>query len=326
VSPRHLRHLAEYFAVRVFFSLVQSFHLKTCFTCCRALAWLFCDVFRIRGKIVEENLRTAFPEATPAERKAIARRMWEHLLLMVCEIAHVPRVIHETNWRKHVHRYNHRQWLRTIFRNGPKICVTGHIGNFEMLGYVGSFWGMRMYTVVRTLDNPYLDRMMLRFRASMGQRILPKDNSAGQADEVLQTGGLLGLLGDQNAGRQGCLADFLGRPASCHKALALFSLVNKAPMMVTSCTRRGNEPMQFDMGLDDVIDMNEDRPETSGVSELTQWYNDVLERKIRERPNQYWWLHDRWKNLPTSKRRRPKKQKAAAEEPNAEALAQRPAA
>jgi Kdo2-lipid IVA lauroyltransferase/acyltransferase len=326
VSLRNLRHLLEYFLVRVFLSLVQVLSLRTCHDLCRFTAWLAHDVFRVRGRIVEENLQIAFPEKTAAQRQQIGRATWEHLLLMVCEIALVPRTIHETNWRNYVHRYNHRLWLQTIFRNGPKICVTGHIGNFELLGYVGSFWGMRMYTVVRTLDNPYLDRMMLRFRASMGQRILPKDNSANQADEVLQTGGLLGLLGDQNAGRQGVVADFMGRPASCHKALALFSLVNKAPMMVTSCTRRGNQPMQFEMGLDDVIDMHEVRPETEGVSELTQWYNDVLERRIRDKPDQYWWVHDRWKHVPVGKRRRKKRVQPAAEAAKQPAEAQRPAA
>jgi Kdo2-lipid IVA lauroyltransferase/acyltransferase len=322
VSLRNLRHLLEFFIVRTFVALIRALSVETCHRLCRATAWLACDILRIRGRIVAENLRIAFPEMTDAERQALARDTWEHLLLMVCEIALVPRKVHETNWRKYVRRYNHRRWLQTIFRNGPKICVTGHLGNFEMLGYVGSFWGMRMYTVVRTLDNPYLDRMMLEWRASMGQRILPKDNSAAQADEVLRTGGLLGLLGDQNAGRQGCVAQFMGRPASCHKALALFSLVNKAPMMVISCTRRGKQPLQFDMGLDAVLDMHEDRPETAGVSELTQWYNDVLERRIRERPDQYWWVHDRWKHLPTGKRRR----KKAPQPASAASQGQRPAA
>ena len=115
-----------------------------------------------------------FLEKTDDERKTIARRMWEHLLLMICEMAHLQRKIHETNWRKYVEVPKKREWIHVVSKPGPKVCVTGHFGNFEALGHVSNFWGFRTYTVARTLDNPYLDRIVTRFRESMGQRLLPK--------------------------------------------------------------------------------------------------------------------------------------------------------
>jgi Kdo2-lipid IVA lauroyltransferase/acyltransferase len=318
LSLLRLRHLAEYFAVRVALSLIQAVSLETCASVTRWLAWLAADVLKIRGRVVEENLRTAFPDKTDAQRRRIARGMWEHLLLMVCEIALIHRKIHETNWRDYVYVYNKREWIRAISRREAKVVVTGHFGNFEALGHVGNFWGFRTYTVARTLDNPYLDRLVARFRESMGQRILPKNDSAGQADEVLQTGGILALLGDQHAGKRGCKVDFLGRPASCHKALALFALLNRSPMLVISCVRTSG-PMRFAMGMDAVIDPATNPPECASVETLTQWYNDALERRIRQHPEQYWWLHDRWKELKA-------KRKATPPAANGEATARRPAA
>jgi KDO2-lipid IV(A) lauroyltransferase len=244
--------------------------------------------------------------------------MWEHLLLMVCEVAQLQRKIHETNWRKFVTIPNKREWILTVGRPGPKVCVTGHFGNFEALGHVSNFWGFRTYTVARTLDNPYLDRLVARFRESMGQKILPKADSAGQADEVLQTGGILALLGDQHAGRKGCVVDFLGRPASCHKALALFALLSKAPLLVATCTRTAG-PLRFTMQMDAIVDPTANSDEYASVEDLTQWYNDVLSRRIRELPEQYWWLHDRWKETTAPKRRKRKPAAATIE-------AQRPAA
>jgi KDO2-lipid IV(A) lauroyltransferase len=301
---RRLRHWAEYLAVRVAISLIQVVSLATAAAVCRWLAWLAADVLRIRGRVVEENLRIAFPQASVQERRRLARAMWEHLLLMVCEVAQVQRKIHETNWRKYVEVRNKREWIRGISRPGPKVCVTGHFGNFEALGHVSSFWGFRTYTVARTLDNPYLDRLVSRFRESMGQRLLPKSDSAGQADEVLQTGGILALLGDQNAGRKGCVVEFLGRDASCHKALALFALLNRAPMFVITCTR-AKEPLRFTMSLDGLLDPALNPPQFGSVERLTQWYNDVLARRIRDEPEQYWWLHDRWKGVERARRARP---------------------
>src|SRR5262245_58962937 len=122
----NLRHLAEYLAVRVFLSLIQAVRIETCDLVCRWLAYFACDVFKIRARIVEENLRIAFPDKSDAERHSIAQRMWHHLLLTVCEIAHLGRKIHETNWRKYVSIPNKRDWIRAVGRMGPKVCVTGH--------------------------------------------------------------------------------------------------------------------------------------------------------------------------------------------------------
>jgi KDO2-lipid IV(A) lauroyltransferase len=309
MSLRGLRHLAEFLLCRVMLSLIQAVSLPTCQTAVRILAWIACDVLRIRGRIVDENLRHAFPDLDATQRHRMARQMWEHLLLMCCETALVLRKIHETNWREHVDVYNVRELLRHALSKRPAVSVAGHFGNFEICGFMAGFWGMRTYTVARTLENPYLDRLVLRFRQVMGQRILPKIGSANQADEVLQSGGMLVLLGDQHAGKIGCVVNFMGRAVSCHKALALFSLVNRAPMLVVNCTRTTG-PLQFEMGLDGVIDPLDEPPEAAGVTELTQWYNDVLEACIRRRPQQYWWLHDRWKDL--SQFRRLRKKPAAA--------------
>jgi len=315
---RRLRHLAEYLAVRVALSLIQAVSIETCAVVTGWLAWLAADVLRIRGRVVAENLRIAFPQQTEHERQAVVRRMWAHLLLMVCESAQIQRKIHETNWRRYVDVEGKREWILVANKPGPKVCVTGHFGNFEALGHVCNFWGFRTYTVARTLDNPYLDRLVARFRESMGQKLLPKSDSAGQADEVLQTGGILALLGDQHAGRKGCVVDFLGRPASCHKALALFALLNRTPLLVATCTRT-TRPMYFSIRMDDVIDPADNPPEFGSVEDLTQWYNDVLARRIRQQPDQYWWLHDRWKEVPATKRR--KRRSAPAAE-----VVQRPAA
>ena len=131
--------------------------------------------------------------------------------------------------------------------------------------------------------------------------MLPKQGSAKQVDALLQQGGTLMLLGDQAAGPKGCWVEFFGRPASCHKAVALFSLVNRAPMMLSYC-RRLDRPLHFELGITALFDPQTD--ETLGVTELTQWYSDQLERMIRGAPGQYWWLHRRWKSRPPRRRRR----------------------
>ena len=297
------RHLAEYLVVRVLISLMLAVSIETCQTVTNFLAWVACDVIGFRRRIVEENLAIAFPAAPLAERRRIARRMWEHLLLMVCEIAHAPRRIHETNWHKYITLNGRRKLVQALLTPRASVIVTAHFGNFEVGGYVTGFWGFRTYTVARPLDNPYVDQFVNGFRQSLGQIMLPKNESAEVADELLASGGKLVLVGDHHAGSRGVWVEFMGRHASCHKALALFSLLNKAPMSVIYIKRVGG-PMHLEIGVADRFDPAvPGNDELRGVTELTQWYNDALEREIRRSPEQYWWLHRRWRDAPPERKR-----------------------
>jgi Kdo2-lipid IVA lauroyltransferase/acyltransferase len=293
-----------YLAVRITVCLIQAAPLETCHRVTRLLAALACDVLRIRASVVDENIRHAFPRLSPAERHALARRMWEHLLLMVCEIAHAPRKIHETNWRQYFHYVRDRETVRYLLGERPVVMVSGHFGNFEVGSYVTGLLGYRGYLIARPLDNPYLDRYVSRFRAAYGQVLLPKQGSAGQVEAVLNAGGRIGLLGDQHAGPKGCWVDFLGRPASCHKAVALFTLTGGSPLLVTYAKRVGG-PLKFEGGLMGVADPEIPGNELANVKSLTRWYNAMLEQAILSAPEQYWWVHRRWKGAPPDKKTLP---------------------
>ena len=308
---KRLSQLAVYVLVRSFLSLVQAVSIESCDAAARVLAVLLYDVVRVRRKIVDENLAMALPHASPGQRQRIAREVWRHLWLMVAEIAHAPRKIHDSNWRKYVEITPKPKLVGLMLQPRPRVCVTAHFGNFEMGGYLTGMLGFSTFTVARTLDNPYLDAFVNRFRQWKGQFILPKIGSAPQADAVLSTGGTLVLLGDQHAGPKGCWVDFLGRPASCHKALALFTLLSGAPMLAVAC-KRGRRPMQFTLELLDVADPQVPTAELGGVTQLTQWYNDVLAQPILDTPEQYWWLHRRWRDPPERMKRKLAAERKAA--------------
>ncbi len=213
------------------------------------LSVLVSDVLSIRGDVVDENLRHAFPQYSQEKRREVARRMWEHLFLMGIEVVQAPRKIHDTNWRDFVTLVGADQIIRACFDDRPTVMICGHYGNFELSGYVLALLGFPSFTVARPLDNPYLDRFINDFRERTGQFILSKKGSSHEIQHVLDQGGLLALLGDQHAGRKGCYVDFFGRPASSHKAIALFSLGSEragpvllhAPNLGNPAARNGRE-------------------------------------------------------------------------------------
>jgi len=295
-------HYLAYVVVRILICVVQAISLETAWSLIRPLAWVMSDVVRIRRKVVDENLAHAFPGLSEAQRRHLRRRMWEHLFLLVMEVAHAPRKIHETNWRQFVRLSNVEPMVRLLMSDRPKLLVTAHFGNFEVGGFVLGILGYPTYTVARTLDNPYLDRFVNRFRGATGQYIIPKKGGFDMILDVLTAGGVITLLADQYAGEKGCWVDFFGRQASAHKAIALLSLENDAPLVV-SYSRRLERPMQFELGVTAVADPRQTREEVGSIRQLTQWYTRQLEDFIRLNPDQYWWIHRRWKDTRSPKRR-----------------------
>jgi KDO2-lipid IV(A) lauroyltransferase len=238
--------------------------------------------------------------------------MWRHIILLLCELVHAPRKFHRTNWRDYVTTKDIERQVEHLLSDRPVIVVSGHCGNFEVGGLVSALLGYPTYTVARSLENPFVDRFMKRFREATGQYILPKRGSSHQVDEILNGCGTLMILGDQSAGPKGCWIEFFGRLASCHKSVALFTLTQDAPMVFAYSKRIGDKPMQFEIGVLGVYDPRKDG--LRDVEELSQWYSSLLEDAIRSAPEQYWWLHRRWKDPPERVLRRHQKRIAAQAE------------
>ncbi|MFN9368102.1 MAG: lysophospholipid acyltransferase family protein [Planctomycetia bacterium] len=289
--------LATYAAVRVLICVIQALPRATCERGARRLSSFLANRLRIRRQVVRDNLRTAFPEFDAETRRETARKMWEHLLLMVVELAHANRVITRPTWRHYLHIHGMEDFVRLLWLDRPKVVLSGHFGNFELAAYLFGLFGFRVFSVARELDNPLLDRFVTEFRESRGQRILPKKGSAPDVALVLDENGAIGLLGDQAAGPKGCWVDFFGRPASVHKAIGVFALSSSAPVLVCSATRRGGL-FDYDLRLEGVADPASGSPETADLRTLSQWYTSLLEQAIRRAPGQYWWVHRRWRGEP----------------------------
>jgi KDO2-lipid IV(A) lauroyltransferase len=183
------------------------------------------------------------------------------------------------------------------------LLVTGHFGNWEMGGYTLGLFGFKTSAIARTLDNKYLDRFLRTFRQRTGQDIVAKHGEIEKIDHLLRADGALGTLGDQDAGQRGMYVTFFGRPASTHKAIALLSLQYDAPMVVLGIAHTG-EPMRHRLIIQDVILPEEYAGQSDAVRRVTQRFTSALETLVRQYPEQYLWLHRRWKHQPKVKERK----------------------
>jgi KDO2-lipid IV(A) lauroyltransferase len=290
-----------YVLVRMIVAIIQVLPLDMGDHLCRGLALVLAGPLSIRRRVISETLAKVYPTIGPAQSDALTRAMWHHLMLMVCEVAWAQRRLHRANWTQYVRFVGNREMLAASLVSRPSVLVSGHFGNFEVGSYTLGLFGMKTLAIARNLDNRFLHRWVERFRGAKGQRLVDKNGCAPIVDQFMRDGGILSLLADQHAGEKGCWVDFCGVPASCHKALALFSLANAAPMLAV-CTRRiDGQPMQFESALIESVDPlavdNDARSRVAceSVETLTIWYNRQLERIIDLAPEQYWWLHRRWR-------------------------------
>lgn len=191
--------------------------------------------------------------------------------------------------------------MRYLLDRRPVVIVSGHFGNFEVGGYLVGLLGFSTYAIARPLDNRRVDQFMKSFREQKGQYIISKDGSGALIAQLLAKGSTVSLLGDQHAGPKGCWVDFMGKPTSCHKAVALFTLSSGAPMLVISNARAG-KPLHYTVRLEGLADPRTFPGEMASVPALTRWYNQCLENAIRRTPDQYWWLHRRWRGEPPPRR------------------------
>jgi len=289
-----------YLLVRIVFCVVQSLSLRAGELFANGLAILFSRIIPIRRRLLHENLQIAFPERNEKERQCLIDEMWKHLFLMGIEVALARRKIRDFNWTDHIRLVNAEPLLSILHQDRPVIIVTGHFGNFEIGGFSLGVLTYPSHSVARTLDNPYLHKFIKDFRESTGQFLISKNGGAPDIIRVLEQQGLMAFLVDQSAGRKGCMVDFFGKPASTFKAIAVLALQYNAPIAICFPLRQQDEAgrfraLRFDMHITEILDPANLPSEIENVKDVTQWFTHALEAGIRRCPEQYWWLHRRWK-------------------------------
>jgi KDO2-lipid IV(A) lauroyltransferase len=243
-----------------------------------------------RTRVARRNLALAFPGASPATVEAIIRGMWENLGRTVFELP----VLDRFRWfgadgRIELIGAEHLDAALAHGRSG--ILFSAHIANWELFGPMAAAYGVPLNLVYRAPNNPYLG-WLAELRRAAGTELLPKGSEgARRAMKLLQKGARLGILVDQKM-NDGIAVPFFGRDAMTAPALAQLALRFDCPALPARIERLAGArfrvtvlpPLRFERTGDRQRDL---------VAAMTQ-VNALLEQWIRERPEQWLWLHRRW--------------------------------
>ncbi len=248
-----------------------------------------------RRTVALENLARAFPERSTTERARIGRNSFRHLGMNFVESC------------VFFFRPPARLLSRVSLEGAPNLqaadalgrgmlLLTAHYGNWELLAASHALSGFPLSVVMRPLDSPALDPILERFRLRSGVELITKRRALPDIVDALRRRRMVGILLDQNASRrEGVFVPFFGVPASTSKGMALIALRTGAPVLPVFIHRRPDGRHVVHAGAPVPV------PADGDVAAFTRAFNEAIEGAIRRAPEQWFWLHRRWKTRPQEK-------------------------
>lgn len=245
-----------------------------------------------------ENIRSSFPEFSESNVRLLAKQSMEHMFqLFVAEGVQMPSLITPSTWHKYLEYKNIEQVSQRLARKKPVIFITGHCGNWELLGYALSVLGYPIAALARPLDNPLINDWVLKIRERYGLQVVTKWGGVSVLQDLIQANTSVGFIADQNAGERGMFVPYFGRLASSYKSIGLLAMRYRIPIAAVHAKRIGGQ-FKYEISLTDFITPEEWDEQPDPLFYITARYNRAIEQMIKNAPEQYLWLHRRWKSRP----------------------------
>jgi KDO2-lipid IV(A) lauroyltransferase len=251
----------------------------------------------IRRKVVEANLRLAYPRADDAWIEHTTRAAYEHLGREAAAILRLSKLSPEAVVERTDVGDDWAKLEATLSEGRGAILYTGHYGNWEIAAAAVAARGIPIAAIVRRQGNRLVDARLDGLRRRLGVETIYQSEAPARVPRVLRKGGIVGIVGDQDARRAGIFVPFFGHPASTHRGPALFALKLRAPVFACVARRLPGGAVRYQVSGQAVATPRTGDLEAD-VAALTAALAARLEAEIREAPEQYFWFHRRWKSKP----------------------------
>ena len=247
--------------------------------------------------IALRGLTLAFPEKDLKERNAIARSAFRNLARVAAEFFSLPR-LNEKNFTRYITFEGLENFQKAYEKEKGILILTAHFGNWEWMAALFPLQSHHpVHVVVRPLDSRFLDSMVEQLRMRTGNQAIPKQKAMGQILRLLKAGEIVGILLDQNmAWQEGVFVDFFGEKACTNTGMALLALKTGTPVLPAFNIRQKDG--RYRVVIEPEIPLVRTGDKERDVTENTQRFTQIIERYVRNYPDQWLWLHQRWKTRP----------------------------
>jgi Kdo2-lipid IVA lauroyltransferase/acyltransferase len=250
----------------------------------------------IRRAVVEQQIAAAFPEKTQTEVERIAREAYRNLGRNAAEIALAPRLGRQGVLDLYEQVDGFSLIEDAIAAGRGCVCVTGHVGNYELGAAFTVARGVPVDAIARRQANPLFDRYITESRAAMGMVVLHDFEAVKRSARSLRDNHLVAFIADQGVkGLASTFVPFFGRPAKTPRGPAVFAVRLRAPIVFAASVRLPNGRFRFLVESIPVADTGERERD---IDTMVASYTAALERVVRQYPEQYFWHHRRWRRQP----------------------------
>ncbi len=254
------------------------------------------------------NLRVAFPEWDDDRIRRTALDCYGHLFVLGVELINAPRMLTDDTWSRHLQLGEIAPAVRSLIEAGPCILITGHCGNWELMGYTIALLGFPMHALYRPLDLAPMDRWVRDTRARRGLTLIDKFGALRQLPALVAGGAPVGFVADQNGGDRGVFVPFFNRLASTYKSIGLLALQFNATVVcggarrVPMHKRLNKTGLGYQIEITDVFGPADWSSHPDPLFYLTARYRRAIELQVRRAPEQYLWMHRIWRSRPRHER------------------------
>jgi len=297
-----LTQFGQYAALRTFAAVFHAFSPEQNLRTASTVGRLFHRINPKRGRRVDDHLAMAFPDASIERRQALAEASIGNMFrLFMVESVIMPQVLNVRSWPRYVRFGTVSAAMDVLLSKRPAFFVTGHCGNWELLGFTLALLGFPVSAVARPLDNRHLNRWLLDMREARGLHVLTKWGATDEIQRIVEGGGRIGFIADQNAGDDGIFVPFFGRLASAYKSIALLAMRYRVPIVVGVALREG-DGFHYRLETIDLFGPEQWESQEDPLFYITARYTRGIETSVRMAPEQYLWIHRRWKSRPRFER------------------------
>ena len=262
--------------------------------------WIARVLFFLRPplhRIAEENLRLAFPDWSEAQRRGVIRGMVRQIGWLAAEFAHLPSLTRQ-NLDRVIVMDDIENFREAQARGKGVLFLTGHMSAWELGPYAHALHGAPLHFLVRAVDNTRVDALVARYRCRSGNTPIDKNEAARAVLRVLRANGVVGILADHNASRlEGVFVNFFGSPACTTAGLARFALHTGAAV-VPAFVRWDDAIGKYRLAYQPALTLVRTGDEAADVVVNTQRFMDIVEAHVRLYPDQWLWVHRRWRERP----------------------------
>ncbi len=288
-----IRYWFEYAIVMIFMTLISPLPLAW-------IHWISCRIgnlayflFRKRRDIAYQNLSRAFgDQLSDQEKDHLIWKSFEHMVTSVVELFLIRKVLKNP---KRFFKVIGQEHLDEAFRGGKgAMFVISHLGSWEYLAFLTLMTGYAASTVVKTIKSYYLDKKIKQLRTLTGLSVIHKDAAAREVMRNLKKNHIVAILTDQWAGPDGLWVEFFGEATSTTSIPVRFAFKTGCALLPAYCVRKG--PWEFEIHIEPIVPVN--ASELGNEIAVTRKLNAILETQILAHPDQWTWVHRRWKPKP----------------------------